>query len=189
MGPTQEQTAVALKRLGHYRVVAAQRIGFEGPPDGISGALTLAVGLRETWGKNINNPAQTDHGCFQISELYHSHWLRQQPGCPEGKWRATSAHTAYENGYCPRFTPACLYATDLLKNGRAFGISLGLSPAQAVRFGIAAYNAGIGGARNGLKDGDVDKYTTGGDYSAWVIAGRTQVNRWLGQHPNWKVTK
>ena len=32
----------------------------------------------------------------------------------------------------------------------------------------------------------VDKYTTGGDYSAWVIRHRSLVQRWLNDHPNWK---
>jgi hypothetical protein len=116
---SRDRVAGALKRLGHYRVVAAQAVAAEGPPDGISGALLLALGLRETGLRNVNNPGDTDHGCFQISELYHLAFLRSQPGCPEGSWLADGGHTADEVGFCPRYSPALAYALQMLKDAAA----------------------------------------------------------------------
>src|SRR4051812_6659107 len=100
MAPTLSEAKVLerLERLGNYRVEMAQMVAFEGDPDEISGALLLALGLRESGLANINNPAETDHGCFQISELYHVAFLKTQPGCPVGTWKipAGSTHRADE---------------------------------------------------------------------------------------------
>lgn len=178
----------ALKRLGRYRVMAAQEIAAEGAPDEFSGATLLALGLRESGLQNINNPAETDHGCFQVSELFHAEWLTQQPGCPAGTWTISPGHSALEDGYCPRFTPACLYALRLLKMGADYARAKVGIDNQSVRlaFALASYNAGIGGALRGYREGDVDKFTTGGDYSAWVIVHRTKVNHFLSAHEGWR---
>jgi soluble lytic murein transglycosylase-like protein len=55
-----------------------------------------------------------------------------------------------------------------------------------VPFAVAAYNAGIGGALQGHAIGDVDRFTTGRDYSAWVMRHRIVVQHWLDAHPAWK---
>jgi hypothetical protein len=185
---TYEQVGEALKRLDHYRVVAAQEAAAEGPADGIGGHHLLALGLRETGLRNINNGAQTDHGCFQISELYHREFLVSQPGCPEGSWRALAGKAADESGYCPRYTPALNYALAMLKSHKKYAESkLHLSGVAARRFAVAAYNAGLGGATRGHQEGNVDKYTTGGDYSEWVETHSKLVYRWLEAHPNWRA--
>jgi hypothetical protein len=176
----------ALKRLGNYRVKAAQEAANEGPPDGISGALMLALGLRESDLQNINNPDQTDHGCFQISDIYHDDWLRSEPGCKEKTWTAVEGHTAAESGYCPRYTPALNYALKMLKANRLAAMRLGVPENKAVRFAVAAYNAGFGGAMRGWREGDVDKYTTGDDYSDWTMRHRLIIQHWLDKHPSWK---
>lgn len=183
---TEDQVGRVLKRLGHYRVVAAQEAANEGPSDGISGALLLALGLRESGLQNINNAAETDHGCFQISELFHLDWLSKQPGCEAGTWVAVSGHNAADTGYCPRYTPALTYALGMLKDAVAFGRSKGVKEADLVRFAVASYNGGLGGALSGYKAGDVDKYTTGGDYSAWTLRNRLPVQHWLDHNPTWK---
>jgi hypothetical protein len=184
---TAPQVGDALKRLGNYRVIIAQEAADEGPPDGIGGHHILALGLRETGLRNINNPADTDHGWCQISEIYHREFLASQPGCPEGTWRAVTGHTADETGYCPRFTPALSYALEMLKSNKRYGeTKLGLSGVVARRFAVAAYNCGLGGAIKGQREGNVDKYTTGGDYSAWTEYHAKTIYRWLEEHPNWK---
>lgn len=186
---TKNAVGAALTRLGHYRVCAAQYLALEGPADDISGSLLLALGLRESLLQNINNKAQTDKGCFQITERYHSEFLRNQVGCVEGTWVGVPGHSAMEDGYCPRFTPALIYALEMLKDHRSYAvIRLGLTGPTAVRFAIAAYNAGLGGALAGLDANNVDLKTTGGDYSRWVIEHRTVINSWLNDHPNWKIT-
>ena len=193
---TQSQVGAALKNLGNFRVITAQVIAMEGEPDLISGALLLSLGLRESHLRNVENEAQTDKGVVQITRLYHAAWLRSQPGCKAGsfttdpsksdEWRiAPGSHTALEDGYVPRFTPAVIYACDMLKDA-IYAAPKNLEGEDLIRFAIASYNAGQGGAKKGLAEGDVDKYTTGKDYSAWVIRHRSLVHRWLRDHPNWK---
>lgn len=183
---TQQQVDAALRALGNYRVRAAQEIAAEGPADAFSGALLLSLGLRESLLQNINNAAQTDHGCFQISELFHALWLLSEPGCPEGTWVAAAGHSAVEDGYVPRYTPACRYALDTLKTNYAYAAAKGVPEADRLRFALAAYNAGAGGALRGYREGDVDKYTAGHDYAAWVLEHRSKVNHFLVTHPNWR---
>jgi hypothetical protein len=193
---TPTQVGTALKNLGNFRVITAQVIASEGEPDLISGALLLSMGLRESHLRNVENPAQTDKSVVQISSLYHAEWLKGQPGCAAGsfsvpasesnEWRiAPGKHTAFEPGYVPRYTPAMVYACDMLKDG-VDAAPDGLTKELQIRFAISAFNAGLGGAKRGLRDGDVDMYTTGKDYSAWVIRHRSLVQRWLNDHPNWK---
>lgn len=191
---TPAQVGSALKNLGTYRVIAAQEIAKEGAADLISGSLLLSLGLRESLLRNVENPAQTDKGVVQITKLYHSDWLDDQLGCLAGdltkqattEWRvAPGEHSALEVGYVPRFTPAVLYACDMLKTAVKAAPD-DLSDTELIRFAIAAYNAGVGGAKKGLAAGDVDKYTTGGDYSRYVIRHRSLVSHWLNEHPNWK---
>jgi hypothetical protein len=183
---TADQVGSALRRLGHFRVMAAQQLALEGPPDLISGATLLSLGLRESALANINNPGDTDHGCFQISELYHLSFLRSEPGCREGTWTAVPGHTADETGFCPRYTPACQYALRMLQENAAYAFSKGIREQDRLWFAIAAYNAGIGGAWAGWRDHqDPDRYTTGKDYGKWVLRHRSIVHQWLKAHPKW----
>jgi hypothetical protein len=177
----------ALAGLGNYRVRAAQELAAEGSADEFSGALLLALGLRETGLRNINNSAETDHGVVQISELYHAPWLASEPGCRAGSWTPVPGRSALENGYCPRYTTAIAYALKMLKANMAYAVTKGIEEADRLRFAISAYNAGIGGAWSGFRAGDVDKYTTGSDYSAWVLRHRAKINSFLSAHPNWQL--
>jgi hypothetical protein len=105
-----------------------------------------------------------------------------------GSWTADQNHRADEVDYCPRYTPALTYALRMLQSARRYAMSrYGLRGQEAVRFALAAYNAGIGGASSGYKSGDVDVFTTGSDYSAWVYRHRVLVHRWLQAHDNWLV--
>lgn len=183
---TQYQIATVLKGLGEYRVIAAQDVADDVLGDGITGALMLAVGLRETGLRNINNPADTDHGCFQISELYHLDFLVSEPGVLENQWRVQegSTATADDTGFCPRYTPALVYAHRIICDATLYARSKGYR--APVRFALAAYNAGLGGALAGYKAGDVDKFTTHGDYSAWVMFHKPMIQKWIDLHPSWQ---
>lgn len=183
---SQRQVDDALKALGNYRVRAAQAVALEGPADAFSGALLLSFGLRETGLRNVNGPADVDHGCMQVSELFHAAWLSSQPGCPVGSWVAVSGHTAVEDGYAPRYTPAVIYALQILKENWAFAVAKGVDEGSRLRFAVAAYNAGVGGALRGYREGDVDRYTTLQDYSSWVIEHRSKINHFLNDHPSWR---
>jgi hypothetical protein len=130
-----------------------------------------------------------DVGVFQISRTYHKFNLDQMPGVKTGTWGPVVAgRTAGEGGFVPRYEESLRYTIEGLQEAAAFAIDKGVkSQADQVRFAVAAHNGGQGGALKGYREGDVDKYTTGKDYSAWVLRHRTLVNRWLGQHKGWRV--
>jgi hypothetical protein len=193
----------SLKNMGHYRVVRTQRVALEGEPDGISGALLLALTLRETWGRNIEggakfengrwvpetDPLRKDVGCFQISRRYHLGALRQMPGVRAGTWAPVVAgKTAADSGYVPRFEEQLRFTIEAFHEAMAFAEDHGVPRRDLPRFAVAAHNAGSGGALNGYRVGDVDRYTAGGNYSRDIIAKRTEVNQFLSRHPNWRIT-
>jgi hypothetical protein len=62
----------------------------------------------------------------------------------------------------------------------------GVKEADLVRFAVAAYNAGAYSAYQGYINGNVDKYTTHGDYSAWVFEAKSRIYQWIKAHPNWQ---
>ncbi len=206
---TTTQVGDALRRLGHYRVVRAQEAALEGPSDGISGALLIALTLRETGGRNIEGGAkwdatnqrwvaldpetewrEMDVGCFQISRRFHIAELRRMPGVKAGTWGpVVDWHTAAEGGYCPQFEESLRYVIREMREAQAYGDDQGVPDKLLPRFAVAAHNGGWGGAINGWEAGDLDRFTTGGDYSAWVLAHRTKVNSVLNsaRYANWKV--
>lgn len=199
---TDTQVGNALKNLGHYRVTRAQRVAREGDPDGISGALLLALGLRETHLRNIEggakreegrwvaetDPGRMDTGVFQISRRYHTEDLRRMPAVKTGTWGlVVIGATAAQGGYCPRYEDSLRFTLSAMHEAQALAEDQKVPESERARFAVAAHNAGVGGALSGYREGDVDQYTTGGDYSAWVLRHRTLVNRWLGAHPNWKA--
>lgn len=187
MSATARVIDESMKNLGNFRVLQAQAIALEGDPDQISGALLLAMTTRESMGQNINNEAQTDKGCYQFTERYHGDWLKKEPGCPEGTWRPVEGHSAFEDRFCPRFTPATIRVVEVLRYNRQQAFALNVEPENVVPFAVAAFNAGVGGATEGWRAGDPDMKTTGGDYSKWVLGARSLVNSWLNRHPRWKL--
>lgn len=206
---TDAEVATSLARLGNYRVRRAQFVANAGAPDGISGALLLALGLRETWGRNIEggakwseaqkrwvaldpkvpaDAARMDVSWLQISRIYHADALRLMPAVEAGTWdKSAPLHSPAEGGYVPRFEEALQFTLLELHESIAFGHDHHVKGADVVRFAIAAHNAGVYGALLGYQEGNVDLKTAGGDYSAWVLDARGTVNSWLHAHPNWLV--
>lgn len=201
MGATSDQVHTALHNAGHYRVVQAQRVAGEGDPDGISGALLLALGLRETGLRNIQGGAKLvggrwvalgpedssrmDVGALQISRTYHPDALRALAAVKAGTWGPVVAgKTPMDFGFVPQWTTALRFTIDEMREAIAYAHDRKVG--DPVRFAVAAHNAGIGGALSGYRAGDVDKHTAHGDYSRWVLATRGVVNSWLGKHPNWR---
>lgn len=185
--PTAGEVDKALKTLGHYRVVAAQAAAGEGPPDGIGGHHLLVIGLRETWLKNIENPAQTDKGCFQISMNYHEPFLKSEPGCKVGQWKASPGHMANEPGFVPRYTPALNYALAMLKGHKRYAEAKGVPSKYSLRVAFNGYNRGIVGAVRQYHTGhNPDMGTTGNDYGEWCLVNSRKIKLWLDQHPGWK---
>lgn len=185
--------ATELSGLGRYRVTTAVRLAALDPEDGIAASTLLAIASRETNMRNIVGggrfidgewkPDGSDRGIFQISSTYHAAFLRSVIGCPSGSWSPDdSGLHALHAGYVPQFTTACQYAINMLAANVEYAEDAGVKEGQRVRFAIAAYNAGRGGALAGYREGDVDSRTTGKDYSADVLRRRSEVQTWLVQH-------
>lgn len=175
--------APALTGLGNYRVKRTQEVA---ALNSLDGAVILCLGMRETGLRNITNPAGTDRGCFQISDLYHHEFLSRIPGCLTGSWVPEQHRVAAERGYVPRFEDGLQEAIRILHEGLAYAHDLKVGTSQVLAFGLASYNAGLGGAERGWKAGDVDRFTTGKDYSAWILERVGLVQAWLGAHPGWR---
>jgi len=177
-----------LSELGAGRVMSAQLLVLESefasilPPE-----YYLAVGIRESGLRNLNNPVDSDKGWLQISEAYHLSWLRSQPGCPETKntglmdpaqWRAIEKKNAAMDDYCPRFTPALDYAMhEITAVGLRVASNRKIPKKSRLHYATTFYNTGDGLALRGYKEGNIDKYSTGGDYGGTVItASRIFIN-------------
>jgi hypothetical protein len=165
----------ALDRFGKRRIRKVQRIsqgtGFHAP-------VLLAIGLRETWLENIVSYDGSDRGVFQISSEYHGEWLKGTLGCASGSYVPIYSN-AYERGRVPTLRAGTHKAISILNHDFKYGKQNGVREADLLRFAVAAYNAGAGGALSGYRLGDVDAYTTGGDYSRDVLDRRQVVIRYL----------
>lgn len=162
----------------------------------------LALGLRETGLQNVNggaillngewvlpDPQHRDDGVFQISRDHHPLFLKRMVAVEEGTWGPViDGFTAYSAGYCPRFEDSLQFTVTMMHEAQAYADDHGVPQLELGRFAVAAHNAGVWGAIKGWREGDVDKYTTYGDYSEWVMFHRTAINLWLKDHPGWRVT-
>lgn len=201
---TQTQVNQAILNFGKYRTLKAQTEA-NSDGDGVGGGHLIAIGLRETGLRNIRggvvwNEAekkwikqpdyhQQDVGWLQISQKYHEAALKLMPGVREGTWAPLlDGKTAADPGCCPRFTDALRYTIDEMHEAIAYADDHGVNEEDLPRFAIAAHNAGIGGALSGYKRGNVDMYTTGKDYSAWVLYHTKLVRVFLKEHPSYKVS-
>lgn len=198
--------AAALSRLGVYRVKRAQQVAAAGKPDGVSGSLILALGMRETWGRNIEGGATfidgkwvaldssrpdeaklMDVGWLQINRHYHHDNLKAMPAVAAGTWKPVVAgHTPADAGYVPRFEESLQFTMAEFRSSIAYGGAHGVHADDLPRFAVAAHNAGVAGALAGYRAGDVDARTALGDYSLWVLGCRKIINTWLGEHDNWR---
>lgn len=167
-----------MHRLGRYRIQRALDIAGKGEPDGISGALLLAMCSRETNGRNIVGFDGHDRGALQISDRYHAMWLREQLGCPSGSWKPDLRRNALEPGYVPQWTPSCWKAISILRSHRVYARNRGVPAHLLTRFAVAAYNCGAYRALLSWREtGGFDKYTTHGNYSTDVCDQRLPVVR------------
>jgi hypothetical protein len=206
--PTHEQRMAyvndRLKAIGKGRVQKAQIVAREGSPDLISGALLIAVSLRETGGRNVlgdypkgsrDRRRARARGAFQIHDAYHIEWLRTVRGCFAAAWIAEATRinwipvpgtNAAMPGFCPTWIDGCRYTAQILNDyvDQAEDIA---TPEAQLAVALAAFNCGFDAALQGHMAFDVDRATTGGDYSADVLLRASEVREWLGDHPNWKA--
>jgi hypothetical protein len=119
-------------------------------------SVLLAIASRETGCEDVIGDGGHGRGVFQIDDRFHYDWL--------------VTHGAAEPGRTPPLRAAARLAALLVAQGLGIARNHGLKGDDAVRFAAASYNAGVGGALVGLRRGDPDLETTGGDYGADVIS-------------------
>lgn len=194
--PTPAEINSALARLENYRVKHVQELLYPYKP--IPASIMLALGFRESGLRNICGGAKKDpatgkwvksfgdRSYLQISDQYDGDFLKSVEGCPDGWWVPDAkkpAVSAFEPMHVPRFSPATLYVKDEME--KAYAVGVGHHVPDPLRFAVAAHNAGVQGALDGLKAGDVDVNTAGGDYSAYVLKVAPMIHDWIVAHPNW----
>lgn len=194
--PTPAEINDALAHLGNWRVLHTQEACYPYKP--IPASVMLALGFRESGLKNICGGAvlqngvwvqsYTDRGWLQISATIdrEAKWLAKQEGCGNGYWSPASPPVnALTEMHVPRFSPALDFTKATMLEDMAFAANANVPPADRLRFAVAAHNAGPTGALAGYREGDVDKHTAGGDYSAYVFATAPLIHDWIVGHPNW----
>ncbi len=122
---------------------------------GLPGALLIAIASRETGCRDVVGDFGHGRGVFQIDDRFHHDWLVLQGA---GEPRET-----------PPVAAAAELAGTLLADARDVARRHGLASEAAVKFAACAYNAGVGGALEGLRRGDPDLATTGRDYGSDVV--------------------
>jgi len=168
---TEAQLAGQLRAFGNRRLDMVFDLAHGGEDDGIGAALLLAIASRETNMRNIAGENGHGRGWLQLDDRLHLAFLATHRGCDSGSF--TPAHpSAAPKGRCPTLTAGTIYAIGLLRANLRFARANGVAEATALRFAVAAWDAGRGGALAGFREGDVDGRTTGRDYSRDVL-GRT----------------
>ena len=178
MNITESQLEQQLLALGHRRIDMVTDLAHEGENDGIGPALIFALASRETNMKNIVGDGGHGRGWLQIDDRFHHDFLATHRGCVSGSFTPTKPSAAGQ-GLCPTLTASTIHAIALLRSNMRFARSKGVPEAQVLRFAVAAYNAGAGGALQGFRAGNVDANTTGRDYSKDVLGRKAAVGRIL----------
>lgn len=178
---TSAQLEAELEAFGLQRIEIVSELAHEGPPDRIGPALLLAMGSRETDLCNIVGDSGHGRGWLQIDDRFHTVWLSRHRGCASGSFKA-SFSSALPQGRVPTLTASTLFAVELLSANVQFALTHSVPKAKALRFAVAAYNAGPGGALSGFQAGDVDANTAHNDYSADVLERKRVVGRFLKRH-------
>jgi len=175
---TERQLETQLRALGHRRLDMVADLAHEGENDGIGPALLLAIGSRESNMKNIVGDGGHGRGWLQIDDRFHHDFLASHRGCRSGSFTPTEPSAA-PRGLAPTLTASTIYAIGLLRSNMRFARSHGVPEATVLRFAVAAYNAGAGGALEGFRAGGVDLGTTGRDYAKDVFARKAAIGRIL----------
>ena len=151
--PTPEELRVELARANASGLVTLCHLAEQ--RHGLPQALLLAVASRETGCRDIVGDFGHGRGVFQIDDRFHRDWLDE--------------HDAAAPGKVPPLKAAVELAATLLAGGFDVGRHQALTPAATVKFAAATYNAGVGGALDGLRRGNPDLATTGRNYGADVV--------------------
>lgn len=183
----------SIKRFGNKRT---KRVGEASrwSNDVMGQSDWLALMLRETLCKNIESHATDDSGkpndtgIAQINRFFNEEALREMEAVLHGTYApVVPGANPYQRGYCPTLDETLRWLnrrfTLVQRQARQDYVAL----SDLKRFVFSSHNAGYSGALNGYREGDSDKYTTGGEYGLWCVATSRRVKRWLSLHPNWKA--
>jgi len=175
---TEQQLAQQLKNIGPRRIDMVTDLAHEGENDGIGPALIFAIASRESNMRNIVGDGGHGRGWLQIDDRFHHEFLASHRGCESGSFTPTRPSAA-PRGLVPSLTASTIKAIELLRANMRAARSEGVPESQVLRFAVAAYNAGAGGATQGFRAGNIDGRTTGRDYSKDVLARKAAVGRIL----------
>jgi hypothetical protein len=170
MNITEDQLEAQVKRFGEHRRAAIQKALAGLGAKHVSRALALAIGSRETNLQNIVGDGGHGRGVFQQDDRFQREFLVAAAGCPSGSYRPTWS-SALPAGRVPTLSAGCRRMAQIIESNVAFAIHSGIPKGHRLRFAVAAYNAGAGGALKGWQaKRNVDMNTAGGDYSHDVFA-------------------
>jgi hypothetical protein len=178
---TKGQLDQQLRSLGPRRIDMVADLAHQGESDGVGPDLLLALASRETNMHNIVGDGGHGRGWLQIDDRFHLDFLATHRGCDSGSF-TPSHNSAAPKGLVPTLTASTLLAIELLRSNMRFARSHGVPEQTVLRFAVAAYNAGPGGALDGFREGDVDRHTTGGDYAQDVLARKAMIAPLLERH-------
>jgi hypothetical protein len=202
---TPAELTFIFERFGQEATLTTQReVIAAWPGDWFKPEHAFALGCRETGLQNIRGgavfengawkPSDTDEGVFQVTNTVSSNarWLRSVPGCPNGTfepdmegWNAGKVN-ALTPGHNPTLSAGLQFTIGEIKANRAQAGPAKIKPPDVLRFVIAAHNAGFEGALEGYESGDVDRYTTLGNYSWWVLLNAPPIAAWIAAKPDWQ---
>jgi hypothetical protein len=204
---TAEQVATAIKVLDRYRVGRAHEVAAM-RNDGIGGHHFIAVGMREIgrsrdhWnvegGARLVNgvwvaetdPTKMDVSAFQISRKHHPKALAAMKGVKVGTWKPlVEGKTANDGGYAPRWQEQLAFVDREFEAALAYAVRIGVPRALRVHFVFSAHNGGLWGAEKGWREGDLDKYTTYGDYGEVCLIYARMIKAWVDEHPAWRRSR
>ena len=178
MNITESDLEAEIERFGHRRRQVIRRV-LAGLETHVPHGLALAIGSRETNLANIVGDAGHGRGVFQQDDRFQRAFLARTPGCASGSYRATFAD-ALGPGRVPTLAAGCRRMARIVDSNVALAVHFGIPRRPQLRFAVAAYNGGAGNALKGWHEfRDVDRFTTGHDYSEDVFA-RWSVIREIG---------
>lgn len=133
--------------------------------------LLEALGSRESNMMNIIGDGGHGRGMYQLDDRYQQPYLHGHRGCRNG-----SNTPAYSNALAPGRVPTIFagaaQACRIIEANIVYAKHAGVPYGEWMKFALSAYNAGLGGAEKGFKEGDSDRYTTGHDYAKDVLERR-----------------
>ena len=181
MNITETHLEAEVKHFGHHRrdtlrkALASLKAAEPRP----ALKYSLAIGSRETNLQNLVGDGGHGRGVFQQDDRFQREFLAATRGCPSGSYRSTW-WSALPAGRVPTLTAGCKRMAAIIESNVDFAVRSGIPKGHRLRFAVAAYNAGAGGALRGWQEArDVDRHTAGLDYSQDVFE-RLAVVREMG---------